>query len=129
MTQDPVSARESSTGIVAAVPRKSWPPGGTLSKGDWVRLVIWSVPLIFMGATMYVSVDNLSAQATAHDLHLDKLDRTQGELNGDQRVLREKVGEVCKKQDRLIRTTDKMDDKLDGQGEDLSAIKAKLKIK
>lgn len=124
MTQDPVSTTaENTTGSITAGRRKSWPPRDIhLTKGDWIRIVVWFVPIIFMAATMYVSVDNLSDKAIVHDKQL-------GELNGNQKVLTEKVGEVGKKQDRLIITTDKMDDKLDGQGEDLAAIKTKLKIK
>lgn len=131
MAQDSVSAiAEDTTGIIATggnVPPQH--PNGHLTKSDWIRIVIWSVPLIFMAATLYVSVTHLSEKSVSHEEHLRKLDSSTGELSADQKVMKEQVSEVCKKADKLMATTEKMDDKLDGQGEDLAAIRAKLNIR
>ena len=88
VTQDPVSATAGdSTG---AIKTKSVVPAyfrnGSMTKGDWLRLVSWAVPIIFMAAVMWVSVSVLSTKAAAHDAHLKALDEKTSELSTKQQV-------------------------------------------
>lgn len=103
--------------------------GDKLTRGDWIRIVVWSVPLIFMAATMYVSVNFLSEKTAVQEEHLEKLDEASHDLKVNQKVIQQQVGEISQRTERLIIKADKMDDKLITQGEDLSAIRAKLNVR
>lgn len=126
VTQDPVSV---SIGNQAPVVSRNYPhKNGSLTKSDWIRIAAWAVPIIFMAAMMYFSVNQLAGKSLAHDEHLKSLDEATGDLSSNHKVMEEKVGEINKKQDSLINVVDKMDDKLDEQAIDLAAIREKLKV-
>lgn len=101
---------------------------GHLTKGDWIRIGIWAIPVIFMAAAMFVTVNSLAAKTNDHDDHLRDLDRATGELSTEQRVTTEKVERVEKKVDKVDAKVEKIDDKMDVASTDLAAIKEKLKI-
>jgi hypothetical protein len=101
---------------------------GPLSKGDWIRIIFWTLPLVFMAATMWASVGNLSKKSADQDAHLEALDQKTNELTTSEKVAAEKSSAICDKVDKLGVKVDKLDDKMDVAGTDLAAIKAKLKI-
>lgn len=132
MMQDPIAATmDEPTGRVEVyrAPPPPPPPQSLMSGANWLQLLLWFVPVIFMAATMYVTLTHLSERSAEHDQRLQHLDSVTFDLKAEQKVMRQEVSDVCKKADKLVQNTEKMDDKLDIQGEDLAAIRSKLNIR
>jgi len=101
---------------------------GTLTKGDWIRIVIWAIPIVAMAGAMWMTLNYVTDKQLVHDEQLRSLDRAAAELSADQKVMKGKVTEIEKDQDSLIQKVEKVDEKIDEQSLDLAAIKEKLKI-
>jgi hypothetical protein len=132
VTQDPVTAATAgqTSGVATGGGMPSQPvKDGHLTRGDWIRIGIWAIPVIFMAAAMFVSVNQLAEKSSDHDDHLRDLDRATSGLSTEQKVTSIKVERVEKKVDKVDEKVEKIDDKMDGASTDLAAIKEKLKIK
>lgn len=86
------------------------------------------MPIIFTAATLFFTVKSIDERQGIHEDHLRQLDGKTAELTTEQRVLKQQVGTIEKKQDKLIGKVDAVDEKLDDQSKDLAAIREKLKV-
>lgn len=99
-----------------------------MKREEWIRLVLWALPIIFMAATMYVTLSMVVEKTSDHDVQIQQLWNRAADLREQQAITGGRVADIEKKTDKLIQTTEKLDDKMDATGQDLAAIKMKLKI-
>jgi len=108
-------------------PRRRKGDGG-MTRGDWLRVIAWALPIVFMAAVMYVTLNMVVDKSVDHDTKISLLDGKVSDIKEAQALVKSKSDDVEKKQDKMILTIEKIDDKLEENGQDLAAIKTKLKI-
>lgn len=108
----------------------SVPPGPLgLSRDTWAKLVIWFLPIIFASGALFFSFQNMDTRVNENSDSLKKVQMNQSETKVTQRVQAIKLDSIQEVQAELKEEVQKVDTKLDGQKDDLTAIKAKLGVR
>lgn len=97
-----------------------------VTKENMLRLFIWVLPIVFTAGALFVSVQTMTARQDAQEKDLradqDRLTR----LEADQRVLQGTVQAISAQQDKLVGKIEDIDEKLNEQRAQLSAIMERL---
>lgn len=108
---------------------KKYRNGNGLSKDTWVRIALWFIPLIFTAGMFFYFVQDLSANDAKHDKVIDKIEEKQQGNVVEQELIKFKIDAMSKKQTEVVNDVKKIDEKLDDQKDDLTAIKVKLGVR
>ncbi len=111
----------------------SYAPGtqqqGSMSKDIWIKIITWATPIVFAAGALYYSIGSMADRVKGVEGALSKVKDAQGEVRTEQKVLNVQMNAMREEQSRAKIKIDQVDEKLDGQKDDLTAIKAKLGIR
>jgi hypothetical protein len=97
-----------------------------ISRESWVRIVLWVIPIIFTAGALYVSVQSMTQRQDEQESVLRaEMDR-RARLESEQRVMQSTVQGMSEQQGRLVIKVEAIDDKLNEQKSQLSAIGERL---
>ncbi len=103
--------------------------GSSLSRDTWVKLIIWITPIIFAAGALYYSIGSMADRVKGVEGSLSAVKEAQSETMAEQRVFNVQIQAIREDQAHTKIQIEKVDEKIDSQKDDLSAIKAKLGIR
>lgn len=100
-----------------------------ISKDSWVRIVMWIIPIIFTAGALFVSVRSMTQRQDDQEAALRaEIDRST-KIESDQKIMQSAVQVMTVQQDRLVTKVEAIDDKINEQRSQLSAIGERIGIR
>lgn len=100
-----------------------------ISRDSWVRIVLWIIPIIFTAGALFVSVKGIDARQDAQDAALRAAIEHGTKLEADQKVMQSAVQVMTNQQEKLVNKVEVIDDKLNEQRSQLSAIGERMGLR
>lgn len=97
-----------------------------ISKESWVRIILWIIPIIFTAGALYVSVQSMTQRQDEQESVLRAEVERRSKLEAEQRIMQSTVQGMSVQQDKLVGKVEAIDDKLNEQKSQLSAIGERL---
>jgi heme/copper-type cytochrome/quinol oxidase subunit 2 len=100
-----------------------------ISKDSWVRIVMWIIPIIFTAGALFVSVKTMTQRQDDQESALRvEMDRST-KLESEQRIMQSTVQAISQQQDRIVNKVEVIDDKMNEQRSQLSAIGERIGVR
>ncbi len=108
---------------------QQWQPEPMISKDSWVRIIMWVIPIIFTAGALFVSVKTMTQRQDDQDAALRAEVERSTKLESEQRIMQSTIQAISIQQDRIVTKVEVIDDKLNEQKSQLSAIGERIGVR
>jgi heme/copper-type cytochrome/quinol oxidase subunit 2 len=108
---------------------QQWHPDPLISRDSWIRIVMWVIPIIFTAGALFVSVKSMTQRQDEQEAALRAEVERRTRLESEQRIMQSTVHVMSGQQERLVTKVEVIDEKLNEQKSQLSAIGERIGVR